>query len=61
MIIKLDSGKELTLEEVKEVVEKFNGMFVKKQKEYLPPVYVYPTYPVPAWPYYEYPVVTSGI
>jgi hypothetical protein len=36
MIIKLDSGKELTLEEVKEVIDKFQGLLGTKEKEYIP-------------------------
>ena len=49
MIIKLSTGKELTMDEVKEVIEKF-----KSFSEPNPcPIYVYPTYPaVPMNPYY---------
>jgi len=54
MIIKLSTGKELTIDEVKEVIEKFKSLYEPKKNECTPcPIYVYPTYPaVPMNPYY---------
>ena len=58
MIIKLTSGKELTMEEVKEVIEIFRDLPKETKKTYVPaPVYVYPTYPIPS-PFYWPPVIT---
>ena len=56
MIIKLESGKELTLEEIKEIVDKFQGLFGKK--EYIPYRPVRPQFPQFPEPYYVYPNVT---
>jgi len=64
MIIKLNSGKELTLEEVKEVIDKFQGLLGTKEKEYVPyPVYPQPFSPpfFPVEPYRYYPHVTWGL
>jgi len=58
MVIKLASGKELTLEECMEVVEKFDLIFGRKKTESVP----YPVYPAYPWyhdPNYIYPKVTS--
>jgi len=63
-MIKLSTGTELTIEEVKEVIENFKDLSKPKANEYADllkfkknectpcPIYVYPTYPVPTNPYY---------
>ena len=51
MIIKLDSGKELTLEEVKEVIEKFKGIFKEKED-----FFVHFTQPVVPFEYQPYKI-----
>jgi len=53
MMIKLSTGTELTIEEVKEVIENFKDLSKPKANECTPcPISVYPTYPVPTNPYY---------
>lgn len=63
MVIKLSTGKELTLEEVKEVIDKFQEMFGDTVKEYIP-YPIYPTqpyvYPYTNEPYYTICEVKDG-
>jgi len=54
MIIKLSTGKELTVDEVREVLEKFKNLSEPKKKDCAPcPICIYPSYPAaPMNPYY---------
>jgi hypothetical protein len=68
MIVKLDSGKELTMEEVKEIVEKFGPMFAGQEKIYVPvpypstPGFVQPWEPIgPSYTVISDPNASGGL
>ncbi len=73
MIIKLDSGKELTLEEVKEVIDKFQGLLGEKEAIFIPyqreederflvkPYEIIYTDHAPTWDLYTQPYCTGEV
>lgn len=61
MIIILDSGKELTIEEVKEVVDKFQGLLGDGKERYIPYPIIDPQPIYPTIPTYYGPIITCFI